>query len=296
MNLLLHEQIARINWLMLTEEEKIKNLSFNKRDSIINSLITKIGASKIFAEWAYDFSDKYCIWLLYALKQDRGIEYITGDSLPSDKIKNIIPNLFDVKNKPEIYIKELTLSQALDYLNRLNYINGWVNNPNTPTPDLTKMSWNQATQEAKDWRDDLEAGSMIEKEQGTILHKFSDGCYWINIHKSFDADEARSAGHCGEATRKDMVLISLRNSSKEVLLTFDYDEKTKEVIEFKGKANSKPVSKYHPYIIWVLSQKGFINKLNTKIGFKPENNFQLTDLTQEELEKVLMVNPVLGNE
>lgn len=290
----LDEQIARINWLMLTEEEKIRNLNFNKKDQIINTLVTKIGASKEMAEWAYGFSEKYCMWLLNAIKVDRGIDYIKGNVPPSERITNIIPNLFDVKNKPEITINDLSLQKAQEYLNKLKYINNWANNPNVATPDLNSMSWDSATNEAKEWYEALEAGSGIQNEHGTVIHKFADGCYWINTHKSFDADEASSAQHCGKATRDDMVLVSLRNNKKEVLVTFDYDEKTKEVIEFKGKNNTKPVAKYYPYIIWLLSQKNIVHQLNTYEGFKPENNFHLSDLTADEQEMVINSNPIIS--
>ena len=291
----LGEQITRVRWLMLTEEEKIKNLQFNRKDSVIHTLVNKIGASPEMAEWAYTFSDKYCIWLLNAIKTDRGINYITGNTVPTHRITDVIPKLFDVQNKPETPIKGLSLDQAQNYLNRLNYINYWANDPDVATPDLTKMTWDQATAATKEWYEALESDSSIKNEHGTIIHKFPDGCYWINTHKFEDTEEGISAGHCGVASNEFMVLVSLRNSKKEVLLTFDYNETSKEVLQFKGKGNTKPVAKYHPYIVWLLSQKDIIHHLKTNAGFKPENNFQLSDLTQDEQNQVLIANTGLAD-
>lgn len=295
----LGEEISTVKWLLLTEEEKVRNLNFNKKDQVINNLVTKIGASKEMAEWAYSKSEKYCIWLLNSIKSQYGIDNINGESTMyfngiKTNVDLIITKVFNIKNKPITEIKNLSFYNAIKYVDNIGYINDWADNPDVETPDLTRMTWDEAMTAATEWHESLKSkGGSIQNEQGTVIHKFADGCYWINTHKHQDTDEGKAAGHCGTASRSDMVLVSLRNNKKEVLVTFDYDEKTKEIIQFKGKNNTKPVSKYHPYIIWLLSKKDIVHELNTNQGYQPESNFQLSDLTEDERNKVFKSNPVM---
>jgi hypothetical protein len=57
----------------------------------------------------------------------------------------------------------------------------------------------------------------------------------------------------------------------------------------KGKNNDKPVAKYHPYIIELL--KLSIIKHVAGGGYKPENNFSLMDLTDEQLDDLKLKKP-----
>jgi hypothetical protein len=72
-------------------------------------------------------------------------------------------------------------------------------------------------------------------------------------------------------------------------MTFIYNENTKKLGEMKGRGNEKPHDKYHPYIIWLLKQK-WITGFGPR-GYAPEDDFQITDLSDNEHQEVIDANP-----
>jgi hypothetical protein len=61
----------------------------------------------------------------------------------------------------------------------------------------------------------------------------------------------------------------------------------------KGKNNDKPQSKYHPYIIELLKLPIIKNVKGG--GYKPENNFKLSDLDNSQLNELLKLKPEFKN-
>jgi hypothetical protein len=145
--------------------------------------------------------------------------------------------------------------------------------------------------------------SYIEYDEfdGEVL-KWYDGKTkaWVRLDRASCSDEARAMGHCGNSPREHSGdnILSFRTLHEtkdggtfwEPHLTFILT-KDNELTEMKGKGNDKPAEHYHPYIVDLLLMPIIDHIVGG--GYKPENNFDLYDLTPEEREKVLTAKPDL---
>ena len=129
-------------------------------------------------------------------------------------------------------------------------------------------------------------------EIGKNILSFPDGYSWVDLEKSYCDKESESMGHCGNrgGPRSDTIL-SLRDKQNIPHLTFILNNGN--LGEMKGRANEKPATKYHKYIIELLKLPIIKNVKGG--GYKPENNFCLTDLKQEELDELLRSKPNFEN-
>jgi hypothetical protein len=137
---------------------------------------------------------------------------------------------------------------------------------------------------------------------------FGDGWHWVDLNDSSCDLESRAMGHCGNSGNSGSTLLSLRYLNKrradedswlwEPHLTFELEEDGM-LGQMKGKANDKPAPKYHKYIIPLLTHKvtintkgesGFFIKGIRGGGYRPETNFSLDDLTEEESDNVIAIN------
>lgn len=147
-------------------------------------------------------------------------------------------------------------------------------------------------------------GTITPQTEDSIYINFSDGWAWWFLPRASCSTEAKAMGHCGNAPaghRKDRAILSLRQKKKigkeerwEPHLTFILHTDPPgsdqgELGEMKGKGNQKPVERYHPYIIKLLED----NRIKGVVGggYKPENNFQFSDLTPEQQAAVRKANP-----
>jgi len=135
---------------------------------------------------------------------------------------------------------------------------------------------------------------------------FDNGKYgWFDLRRASCRDEGRSMGHCGNSPRAESgdTILSFRSIKKEnkniltiphltFILTSDGS-----LTESKGRGNNKPITKYHPYIVSLLLYKIIRNKyLIERIiggGYKPENNFKVSDLSKELYDKLIEQRPEL---
>jgi hypothetical protein len=209
----------------------------------------------------------------------------------SSNYQDIIIMLKD-DNKPNIDIKNLSFEDGKRLYGKYNYIKDWRDNPNTQTPNLRNMSWEDAERLATEWHENLNAGGQVDNildDKDEIIHKFSDGFYWVLRKDSYCEKSKDSMGHCAKATESDMYLLRLIKNNEE-FITADWNPNKKYIKQLKGKKNSKPNKKYYPYIMWLMVDSGLINGLRTNQGYKSETNFQLTDLDYEQLKYVLNGN------
>jgi hypothetical protein len=136
-----------------------------------------------------------------------------------------------------------------------------------------------------EWHRKLKATDKILNESGNIIKEFSDGYYWIDLQTNSSEEEGRAMGHCG-TTRADTIL-SLRKKSDAghiqpyVSIAVDYDgtnTKYTKVYQIKGKGNTKPIEKYHSYIVELLLDDtiGIENLENSE--YLPQNDFHISDL------------------
>jgi hypothetical protein len=139
---------------------------------------------------------------------------------------------------------------------------------------------------------------IIPKPEDKIVLQFADGWAWWLLPRAYCPDESKAMGHCGnspEAGNPNQQILSLRELKKkgnyefwEPHCTFIYN-KNGYIGEMKGRNNAKPIEKYHAYIVELLKLpmiKGVIGG-----GYKPQNNFHLSDLSEELYQDLVGVRP-----
>ncbi len=144
----------------------------------------------------------------------------------------------------------------------------------------------------------LSDGSVKAEPGDEIIMSFPDGKVWMRLARGFCKAEARAMGHCGNAgARGDDRIVSLRTPTPELgkdmyrpHLTFILDGQGK-LGEMKGRANEKPAPRYHPYIVALL-KSDYVKQIKGG-GYKPQNNFDISHLPDDEQETLLDEKPGL---
>ena len=174
--------------------------------------------------------------------------------------------------------------------------------------DALEKKWLGDRKEWIDITDELRNGSIEN------ILDVGDNFAWYNLDRRYCNAEGDAMGHCGNSgspSSNDTVL-SLRKTQKRgnrifarPSLTFIYDTSNGALGEMKGRANEKPKAVYHPYIMKLL-----FHKVNTSSktdeteymvkhvvggGYKPENNFQISDLSPALKKQLYDVRPELKN-
>lgn len=140
-------------------------------------------------------------------------------------------------------------------------------------------------------------GAIAPREGDKIVVKFNDNNAWWLLARGSCKEEAEAMGHCGNvpSERPGERILSFRTKQPNGLwkphLTFILDKDGK-IGEAKGRGNEKPTEKYHPYIAKLLSNSDLIKGIKGG-GYRPENNFKLSDLSDELREKVFNANEQL---
>jgi hypothetical protein len=279
-------------------------------------LKTKLKLSDELAEELHKLSDKYSIWFGNHLKgYERSIINDFGGRVSNDKLIEIIDqkllecfnhekedyqkilSLLKTDNRPKINIDGMDFSGMLYYYNLYSQnIKDWL--AGDGNPNIRNISWDEATRLATRWHDNLSTGGELSvdilDDKDEIIHKFDDGFMWV-LRKDFECElSKKSMGHCGTATDSSMYLLRLIKGNEEFVTT-DWDPTGKYIIQLKGKGNNKPHSKYHKYILWLLLEWDGVKELRTYEGHRPETNFDLSDLTEEEFNHVLSNKPSIMN-
>lgn len=148
------------------------------------------------------------------------------------------------------------------------------------------------------WKE--EAKGAFPDNHATPIIKFPDGFAWYDLGRAYCPKEAKAMGHCGNSPRQHSgdTILSLRNTIKrgdQVLhkpyLTFILREDGM-LTEMKGRFNEKPEEDFHPHIIALLRNpmiRGIVGG-----GYKPENNFSLNDLSDDDRDALIEEKPELG--
>ena len=167
------------------------------------------------------------------------------------------------------------------------------------TADQMEHDWQSRHKNWIDVTDEIQKGSIEE------FLKFDKNMSWYNLHRPYCQQEGTAMGHCGNKASfaySDTVL-SLRETKKEkdnTMLSKPYLTfilKSGEFLgEMKGRANSKPQEKYHPYIMTLLFHKRngkyFISGIEGG-GYAPERNFDIEDLSDQMLKQLADERPTL---
>lgn len=172
-----------------------------------------------------------------------------------------------------------------------------------PIPEIQNFTFtNQTIEDVFDnfesaeykWKKESK-GLIAPKEGDEIVVKFNDNNAWWLLARGACKEEAEAMGHCGNvpSQRSGERILSFRTEKRPGLwqphLTFILD-KDGRIGEAKGRGNEKPTEKYHPYITKLLMKDDLIKGLKGG-GYRPENNFKLSDLDDDLREQVLEANP-----
>jgi hypothetical protein len=118
--------------------------------------------------------------------------------------------------------------------------------------------------------------------------EFPNKWKWVSLNRESCNIEGSSMGHCGNAGYKNGdVIYSLRDVKNVPYLTFIINNGV--LGESKGRFNSKPEKSFHPYIVKLLTS-GIVKRIDGG-GYAPENNFELSDLSNSDYKKVISYNP-----
>jgi len=228
--------------------------------------------------------DSYIEWARKTLKRDDRIVWYLRQVRPqySAKHKNDkAPRLdYSTTKKLEHYMGLIT-QQKYHLLDRVPF------KADESFADLDRKLSAVEKQEAEAKR---KKNAALEKAP-TFL-KVANGWEWQFLDRKTCKKEGDAMEHCGNAAAKagDRIL-SLREPVKNGWiphLTFIWN-KDGAIGESKGRANSKPSSKYHPYILPLLEDKRITGLRGG--GHKPENNFKIADLDEGQREELKKKRP-----
>jgi hypothetical protein len=259
-------------------------------------IVDKIKLPQDIADWAHQLSDKYSIWIANTFKG----KYFDPSYDSAFVLKRMQPEVRDAvlkmieagKYQPQI-IKDMIRSAnaiAPYYTYILDWLRGRNNPPvrETDKLDFGTLTYEEALRRAHAWHHELkklEAGKITD-EDGKVVMSFPDGFYWINLGKSYCEKEATAMGHCARANG---ILYSLRKD-KYPYITVDLQDGV--IKQIKGRANTKPKEEYYPYILaFIMDKKIGVEYLQS--SYRPETDFNINDLTDEQLIEIANKKPSL---
>lgn len=133
------------------------------------------------------------------------------------------------------------------------------------------------------------------------LIEFPDGFAWWHLPRGSCDEEGSAMGHCGNsaAVKNGETILSLRRKvimdDQSVMwypvATFIRDSYG-WLGEMKGRANKKPIERYHPYIVALLNHD-IIEGIKGG-GYAADQNFSLRDLDDKVRNEILKNKPSLG--
>lgn len=162
-----------------------------------------------------------------------------------------------------------------------------------------EKEWQNRNKNWIDITDELKDNSIIE------FLKFDGDMSWFNLQRPYCEQEGFAMGHCGNKAAFSYTdkVLSLREIKREkggkvmskphltfILRGGEY------LGEMKGRANSKPSEKFHPYIMSLLTYQRngkYMIKGIEGGGYRPENNFDLEDLSDANLKELTEERPDL---
>ncbi len=263
-----------------------------------NKIKNIIGLPSYLAEDMEDLYGKYSVWV-----GDTYRKYITKLLLDKvivfEDIVNISKKDIDLlfKEEDEDFYKLLIYHWKEKYKAELyDYIYDWLRGRNsgpvieTDVLNFRELTAMQAYRKSFDWHKKLEKieTGVIEDEHGDVVIKFPDGYYWIELESSKCDDEAKAMGHCGAGT-KGGNLYSLRKDKKPVVTADVINGSLKQM---RGKANTKPLPKYHEYIVKFLLSD-IVKDINYG-GWKIDGNFHISDFEENKyIDEIINKKPKL---
>ncbi len=285
----------------MEKDNNISNLVNEIRKILINEnkiediITTKINLPSDIANWITEnFSEKFQLWLADTFKK----EAVKRISSGKEVVGNMMVKMLKGDNTQPSLQKQL-LRQKDYFQGAFQHIVAWLQNrreiaPETDEINLKTLSFEQALQRADRWQEAVRRlkSETITDESGKIVKTYPDGFYWINLQKSHCSQEAKAMGHCGQASMNG-ILYSLRKS-KQPSLTAEINNRG-NLVQLRGRANTKPKTEYHEKIIdFLLDPNINIVSMNSS-NYRPNDNFELKDLSFDELSVLYTNKPTLFN-
>jgi hypothetical protein len=219
-----------------------------------------------------------------------------------DWSKTHIPNLgmrvwylSHIGKNPELHEKH---KKDMEHHGAMHKINNEINN--------IKFNKNLSLEEGlghldnadKKWKNEaLSKKRLVDPNDYSNLRehlKLNDGWSWYDLGKSSCDLEGKAMGHCGTG-RNGNRLFSLRKKVMrgnkefhEPYLTFETNPDG-VIVQAKGRGNEKPDKKYHGAIVPFLNSEGITGIVPSE--YKPESDFQFSDLSNEDKQKVNQQKP-----
>lgn len=268
--------LAEIRQILLTEAKHT--------DLIVNT----IGLPIEIADWITEtFPEKFQLWFANTFKKEAVNRISNGQTV----ISNIMVKTLKGDNTPAS-LKNQLLRQKNYFNGAFRHISDYLRNrrevaPETDEINLKTLTFEEAIRRADAWQEAVQKlrTGIIKDESGKIIKTYPDGHYWIDLQKSFCHSEANAMGHCGNANGN---LFSFRKD-KHPFLTADVYRGN--LMQLRGRANTKPKIEYHPYIMdFLLSDEAKITSM-TPSSYRPEHNFELKDLNLEQLHRLYSQKP-----
>jgi len=157
----------------------------------------------------------------------------------------------------------------------------------------------EMSRDNEEYHERLKVSKRPQPAEGEIvpLDGMPSGWTWVSLNRGYCKQEGDAMGHCGNVGRRPGDnIFSLRGPDGAAYLTFIVNNR--KLGESKGRDNGKPSSKFHPQIMALLlgTWKGEpIIEFIKGGGYKPENNFMVSDLSPENQQVLLKKNPFIND-
>ena len=263
----------------------------DKRQAIKNAF----GFNDVWANEFHRISDKISVWIADTfLKEMVNLSQRSGAAPEGEDDKHYIVRSLNEMGPTN----ESLWSQR--YKPGYEFIMHWVRSPRREQLNLRDLTYEQAYQQAEEWHDTLEVKTQQNyQEENEVFIDYRNGngygYYWTNLHKGYCQDEQERMGHCGRSNNGELVSLRRINEFGEgtSLLTLDY-RPGGIVGDFHRHGNKKPTTRFHPQIVdFLINQTYPVTELTRQGVHRYEDNFQLSDLSPADLEKVYRGNPSL---
>ena len=271
-------------------KQRIQELAGVLEESNEDVIVKKIGLPKFVAKWAQELSPKYAVWIANSFKK-----YLlekTAEKIPNDKMELMLKDTSEgVKSE---VMSEISVVEP-DYQHILDWLRGRSSGAVVETDrlDFKELTFEEALERSESWHKELEKvqGGQIEDEDGKIIKTYPDGYYWIDLEKGSCDKEGKAMGHCGRCSGAGDI-FSLRKDGYPYL-SGCFDKKHNIITQLRGRANTKPKSSFHPYILDFLKDP----KINVNFfkydGYRNDDNFRIEDLTETQITEILKTKPKL---
>lgn len=297
--------------MLLSEnfKDRLKKLAGVADSTLLNEgdkrsvIINRLKLPKEIADWAHNLSEKYAIWIADSFKRNF-LDYLDGIYDEEGNVQNGVrkkraieilnsPNLsaFRTTNDFDKKVVEVIQNQAKEASPNYEYILDWLRNRQVLAPESDQINFKtltyaEAQQRSMKWHEELKKiqGGKIEDEDGEVVMTFPDGFYWIRLGRATCRKEANAMGHCGNGRG---MLYSLRKDQYPYV-TMDVNENLGQIMQMKGRANTKPKPAFHKYIVPFILERPVFYSNST---YQASTDFSVADLPMGELDRVVKAKP-----